>query len=70
MVTLSIYFVQDSNEKEVNHDKIEPPLLLKNCLQAAAARIYDESAEVDRAMKRIVILLEWLPEDDSEETGL
>jgi hypothetical protein len=44
--------------------------LLKNCLQAAAARIYDESAEVDRAMKRIVILLEWLPEDDSEETGL
>jgi hypothetical protein len=43
--------------------------LLKNCLQAAAARIYDESAEFDRATKRIEILLKWLPEDDSPETG-
>ena len=40
------------------------------CLQAAAARIYDESAEVDRSTKRIEILFEWLPEDDSQETGL
>jgi hypothetical protein len=44
--------------------------LLKNCLQDAAARIYDESAEVNRATKRIEILLKWLPEDNSQETGL
>jgi hypothetical protein len=44
--------------------------LLKNCVQAAAARIYDESGDVDRGTKRIEILLTWLPEDDSKETGL
>ena len=64
-----LYF-QDGDEEERNEQMIKPTLLLKNCLQAAAARIYDESAEVDRATKRIEILLEWLPEDDSQETGL
>ena len=43
--------------------------MLRNCLQAAAARIYDESADVVRATKRIEILLQWLPDDDSQETG-
>ena len=49
--------------------RIRPTLLLKNSLQAAAARIYDESPEVDRATKRIEVLLKWLPEDDARETG-
>ena len=43
--------------------------MLRNCLQAAAARIYDESADVNRATKRIEILLKWLPDDGSQETG-
>ena len=54
----------------MNEQRIRPTLLLKNCLQAAAARIYDKSPEVGRRTKRIEILLEWLPEDDSHETGL
>ena len=58
-----------SAREQMNPEKIKPTLLLKNCLQAAAARIYDESADVNRATKRIEILLEWLPEDDSQETG-
>ena len=55
--------------QDADREKIKPTLLLKNCLQAAAARIYDESADVDRATKRIEILLEWLPEDVSQNTG-
>lgn len=42
---------------------------MKNCLQAAAARIYDESADVNRATKRIEILHQLLLDDGSQETG-
>ena len=55
--------------EQLSEHRIQPTSLLKNCLQAAAARIYDESAEIDRATKRIEVLLKWLPEDDSCETG-
>jgi hypothetical protein len=65
-----LFYFQDDNEEGRNQEKIKPTLLLKNCLQAAAARIYDESAGVDRATKRIEILLTWLPDDDLNETGL
>ena len=68
--SLIAFHFQNSDGEQLHQKKINSTVLLKNCLQAAAARIYDESAEVDRATKRIEILLKWLPEDDSQETGL
>ncbi|XP_028416584.1 E3 ubiquitin-protein ligase rnf213-alpha-like [Dendronephthya gigantea] len=62
--------LEQSDKKRTALSEIKAALLLKNCLQAAAARIYDESAEIDRATKRIEILLEFLPEDDTQETDL
>ena len=47
----------------------DPALILRNCLQAAAARVFDDSAEVIRATRRIEILLGLLPEDSSHKTG-
>ena len=47
----------------------DPALILRNCLQAAAARVFDDSAKVNRATRRIEILLCLLPEDSSDETG-
>ena len=47
----------------------DPALILRNCLQAAAARVFDDSAKVNRATRRIDILLSLLPEDSSYETG-
>ncbi|CAB4014178.1 Hypothetical predicted protein [Paramuricea clavata] len=67
---LDVENTEDSDEEKIHQQNIKPTLLLKNCLQDAAARIYDESAEVNRATKRIEILLKWLPEDNSQETGL
>lgn len=49
--------------------RINPNIVLRNCLQAAAARVYDESVNVNRATRRIEILLDFLTEDDLHDTG-
>ena len=59
---------QQINQKIIQQT-VKPTLLLRNCLQNAASRIYDESVDVSRATKRIEILLRWLPDDGSQETG-
>ena len=60
-------------ESETDEQTVKSTLLLKSCLQPAAARIYEEqhfeSAVVCRATERIEIMLQILPGDDSEETG-
>lgn len=49
---------------------VNPTRILRNCLQSAAARLYDDSTNVNRGTRRIEILLGLLPEDEaSYETG-
>ena len=45
---------------------INPTFILRNCLQKAAARVHCDSVNVNRATRRIEILLDLLPEDSSE----
>ena len=58
-----------NDENYSANQKFNAALILRNCLQAAAARLDDESPNIDRATNRIEILLNMLPKDDSRETG-
>lgn len=50
-------------------DKVDIVSLLRSCVQAAVARIDDESWRSSRSTRRIELMLSLLPEDSSKETG-
>lgn len=49
--------------------RFDPTLILRNCLQVSVARVYDDSMNVDRATKRIEILLDLWTGEESNDTG-
>ena len=50
-------------------DKVDVVSLLRSCVQAAVARIDDNSSD-SRATRRIELMLNLLPEEVSKETGM
>ena len=51
-------------------DKVDITGLLRSCIQAAVARIDEESGLSSRSTRRIEVMLNLLPDDRSEDTGM
>ncbi|XP_067056125.1 E3 ubiquitin-protein ligase rnf213-alpha-like isoform X2 [Acropora muricata] len=51
-------------------DKVDIISLLRSCIQAAVARIDDESRLSSRSTRRIEVMLNLLPDDTSQDTNL
>ena len=51
-------------------DKVDITSLLRSCIQAAVARIDEESRLSSRSTRRIEVMLNLLPDDRSRDTGM
>ena len=51
-------------------DKVDVISLLRSCIQAAVARIDDESRLSSRSTRRIEVMLNLLPDDRSQDTSM
>ena len=51
-------------------DKVDIISLLRSCIQAAVARIDDESRPSSRSTRRIEVMLNLLPDDRSQDTSM
>lgn len=59
----------DVSSRDSNLDKVDIVSLLRSCVQAAVARIDDESSRPSRSTRRIELMLSLLPDCRSRETG-
>lgn len=59
----------DVSSRDSNLDKVDIVSLLRSCVQAAVARIDDESCRPSRSTRRIELMLSLLPDCRSRETG-
>lgn len=59
----------DVSPIDSNLDKVDIVSLLRSCVQAAVARIDDESSRPSRSTRRIELMLSLLPDCRSRETG-
>ena len=59
----------DFAHSDVVLDKVDIVSLLRSCVQAAVARIDDESWRSSRSTRRIEVMLNFLPDDRSNGTG-
>ena len=59
----------DIFSRDANLDKVDIVSLLRSCVQAAVARIDDESCRPSRSTRRIELILNLLPDFRSKETG-
>ena len=59
----------DTSSRDTNLDKVDIVSLLRSCVQAAVARIDDESCGPSRSTRRIELMLSLLPDCRSRETG-
>ena len=59
----------DASLRDNNLDKVDIVSLLRSCVQAAVARIDDESCGPSRSTRRIELILSLLPDCRSRETG-
>lgn len=59
----------DVSPRDSNLDKVDIVSLLRSCVQAAVARIDDESSRPSRSTRRIELMLSLLPDCRSRETG-
>ncbi|XP_078381354.1 E3 ubiquitin-protein ligase rnf213-alpha-like isoform X3 [Oculina patagonica] len=60
----------DVSSRDTNLDKVDIVSLLRSCVQAAVARIDDESCHPSRSTRRIELMLSLLPDCRSTETDL
>ena len=60
----------DHAANETVLDKVNIISLLRSCIQAAVARIDEESRLSSRSTRRMEVMLNLLPDDRSEETGM
>ncbi|XP_068694646.1 E3 ubiquitin-protein ligase rnf213-alpha-like isoform X2 [Montipora foliosa] len=60
----------DFAHSDVVLDKVDIVSLLRSCVQAAVARIDDESWRSSRSTRRIEVMLNFLPDDRSDGTDL
>lgn len=69
MIDIDMEVSMDASSRDTNLDKVDIVSLLRSCVQAAVARIDDESCGPSRSTRRIELMLNLLPDCRSRETG-
>jgi len=69
MTDIDMEITADVFSGDTNLDKVDIVSLLRSCVQAAVARIDDESCRPSRSTRRIELMLSLLPDCRSRQTG-